>query len=415
MSPRPRAALLLAAAALTALFLPATFAVLATVAIAVLVFVDAWLARQPPRVERTVPEAVSRGIPTEIVVEAAHPHASQVLLRQPAPPDLRVEPVVATGRLAGRLTAARRGRHALGEAAVRVVGSLGLASWDHAAGGAAEVLVYPDLVTARSIRMAVRHGRFRDPARRSRGPLGLGTEFESIRDYLPDDDIRHVNWRATARVGRPMSNQYRIEQDRDVICVVDQGRLMAAPLGDRTRIDAAVDAVTAVALVADEVGDRSGVVVFDDGVRRNLAPRRAGGPAVVRAIFDLEAGSVEADYELAFRTVGRRKRALVILFTDLLDPSAGRALVGAMPVLARRHAVVVAVAEDTDVAAILEAPPDAPADVYRMAVALDVIAAARQVAARLRSAGAEVVTAPPAELGAACVAAYLRAKARARL
>src|SRR5437764_1031252 len=78
--------------------------------------------------------------------------------------------------------------------------------------------------------LAVRQGRFRDAGQRSRGPLGLGLEFESVRDYLPDDDIRQVNWRATARLGRPMSNQHRVEQDRDVLCVVDAGRLMGAPL-----------------------------------------------------------------------------------------------------------------------------------------------------------------------------------------
>ena len=101
------------------------------------------------------------------------------------------------------------------------------------AGEAHELLVYPDLPAARRLALAVRPGRFRESGERSRGPLGLGTEFESIRDYLPDDDIRQVNWPATVRMGRPMSNQYRVEQDRDVICVLDCGRLMAAPLERR--------------------------------------------------------------------------------------------------------------------------------------------------------------------------------------
>ncbi len=415
MSPTSRAALLLAGTALSALVIPVPVAGLIAVALAGLMLVDAWLARARPTVERVLPDAVSRGIPTEFTIGATHPYASAVKLRQPAPPDIAVTPGTAVDRMEGRLTARHRGRHPLAPVATRSTGPLRLASWDRAAGEEAEVLVYPDLVSARRIRMAVRHGRFRDPSRRSRGPLGLGTEFESIRDYLPDDDVRHVNWRATARTGRPMSNQYRIEQDRDVLCVVDKGRLMAAPLGDRTRIDAAVDAVTAVALVADEVGDRCGVVAFDDQVRRNLAPRRGAGPGVVRAIFDLEAAPVESDYELAFRMVARRKRALVMLFTDLLEPSAAQALLSAIPVLVRRHAVVVAAADDTEVTRILERKPEAAADVYHMAVALDVVQASRTVARRLVAAGADVVTAGPAELGQACVAAYLRAKERARL
>jgi uncharacterized protein (DUF58 family) len=260
----------------------------------------------------------------------------------------------------------------------------------------------------------VRRGRFRLEGR-ARGPLGLGTEFESIRDYLPDDDVRQVNWRATARLGRPMSNQYRIEQDREVICVVDTGRLMAAPLGDRTRLDAAVDAVTAIAAVADEVGDRCGVVAFDSTVSRVVEPRRKGSRAVIRAVFDLEPRSVDSDYELAFHAVRASKRAYVLVLTDLLEEAAARPLVDAMPVLTRTHAVAVASATDTDLAEIVATEPHAAVDVYAQAVALEVLAARARVAAQLRGSGANVLDAPPDRLAAACVAAYLRAKSRARL
>jgi uncharacterized protein (DUF58 family) len=263
--------------------------------------------------------------------------------------------------------------------------------------------------------LAVRQGRFRDPGRLTRGPLGLGTDFESIRDYLPDDDIRQVNWRATARLGRPMSNQYRVEQDRDVVCLLDTGRLMAAPLGDRTRLDATVDAATAVALVADEVGDRAGVIAFDAQVRRRLPPARGGGDAVVRAVFDVEPTMVDSDYELAFRAVGTGKRAFVLVLTDLLEESAAQPLVDAMPVLARRHAVVVGSVADPDLEQMVHTPPRSPADVYAAAVALDVLDARARVAAQLRRAGADVVEARPDLLPNACVGAYLRAKARARL
>jgi uncharacterized protein (DUF58 family) len=294
-------------------------------------------------------------------------------------------------------------------------GPLGLAAWYRRGGEPAEVLVYPDLPAAWRLVLAVRQGRFRDPGRLTRGPLGLGTDFESIRDYLPDDDIRQVNWRATARLGRPMSNQYRVEQDRDVVCMLDAGRLMAAPLGDRTRLDATVDAATAVALVADEVGDRAGVIAFDDRVCRRLPPARGGGDAVVRAVFDVEPTMVDSDYELAFRAVGSGKRAFVLVLTDLLEEAAAQPLLDAMPVLARRHAVAVAGVTDPDLEQMVHAPPKSPADVYTAAVALDVLDARARVAAQLRRAGADVVEARPDLLPNACVGAYLRAKARARV
>jgi uncharacterized protein (DUF58 family) len=309
----------------------------------------------------------------------------------------------------------RRGRHLLPGVAARAVGPLGLGAWYHAAGEDRELRVYPDMPTARRLALAVRQGRFREQGMLPRGPLGLGTEFESVRDYLPDDDIRQVNWRATARLGRPMSNEYRLERDREVLCLVDAGRLMAAPLADRTRLDAAVDAAVAVALVADAVGDRCGAVAFDSEVRLSLPPRRAGAEAVVEALFDLEPRPVESAYELAFQRIGASKRSLVIVLTDLLDEAAARSLVGAVPVLARRHAVVVASCVDPDLDQIVRTKPTQPADVYAAAAALDVLDERAVVTARLRRAGAEVVEAAPDALGAACVRVYLQAKARARL
>ena len=409
-----RAALLFGACALAALASPAV-ALFAAVAVAAAFVVDAILSRTRPIVRRHLPGALARGVAASLRLDAEPVGAGTLRLRQPLVPDVAVEPAEADGHLDARIRAGRRGRHTLPSPAARVRGPLGLAAWYRRGGEPDEVLVYPDLPAAWRLVLAVRQGRFRDPGRLTRGPLGLGTDFESIRDYLPDDDIRQVNWRATARMGRPMSNQYRVEQDRDVVCMLDVGRLMAAPLGDRTRLDATVDAATAVALVADEVGDRAGVIAFDDRVRRRLPPARGGGDAVVRAIFDVEPTMVDSDYELAFRAVGSGKRAFVLVLTDLLEEAAAQPLLDAMPVLARRHAVVVAGVTDPDLEQMVHTPPRAPADVYAAAVALDVLDARARVAAQLRRAGADVVEARPDLLPSACVGAYLRAKARARL
>src|SRR3954451_15766943 len=212
-----------------------------------------------------------------------------------------------------------------------------------------------------------------------------------------------------------MSNDYRLERDREIVCLVDAGRLMSAPLGDGTRLDAAVDAAVAVALVADAVGDRCGVVAFDDEIRRRLAPRRAGGERVVQALYDIEPRPAESDYELAFHAVEGSKRSLVILLTDLLDEAAARSLVDAVPVLARRHAVLVASSTDPDLEALVRTEPARASDAYAAVAVLDLLDERNAVTARLRGAGAETVEAKASALGAACVRAYLRAKARARL
>jgi len=415
VSPAPRAAAVLALVALAALLVGPLLAALAAVALVAATVADALAVRSPPTVARRVAPILARGVPVPFAVVLGREGGGTDRVRQPVPPDLALAPPEDDRGLASTLTPLRRGRHVLEPVAVRSEGPLGLGRWHHRPGEAAEVFVYPDLPAARRLALAVRQGRFRDAGRVTRGPLGLGTDFESIRDYQPDDDVRQVNWPASLRQGRPMSNQYRVEQDREVMVLLDTGRLMAAPLGDRTRLDAAVDAAVAVALVADELGDRCGLLAFDGELRRHLAPRRAGADAIVRALVELEPRPQEPDYELAFRAVQGTKRSLVLVLCDLLDEAAARPLVDAVPVLARGHAVVVASAQDPDLEQLLRTPPERPRDVYATGVALDVLAARARVARRLERAGARVVEAAAAGLGAACVRAYLQAKARARL
>ena len=244
---------------------------------------------------------------------------------------------------------------------------------------------------------------------------GLGTDFESVREWTPDDDVRHVNWTATQRLGRPMTNQYRLEQARELVFLLDTGRLMAAPLGNRSRLDAALDAVAAVALAADELGDHCGVVAFDSEVRVQLRPRRAGGRELVRALFDLQPRPLDSDYEQAFRRVAGGRRSLVLVLCDLFDDAAASALIDAVPVLSRRHAVLTATVTDPDLERILRTAPERSGDVYAAAAALDLLDARARAAALLRRSGARVVEAAPNAFAAACVQAYLAAKASLRL
>ncbi len=275
--------------------------------------------------------------------------------------------------------------------------------------------MYPDLVGARRLARAAREGRLLDSRRRPRGAIGLGTEFDAIREWTPEDDVRHINWAATQRLGRPMTNQYRLEQAREVVFLLDTGRLMAAPLPGGSRLDLAMDALTAVGLAADELGDHCGAIAFDSSVRAELRPRRGGGREIVTTLFDLQPRLQDSDYEQAFRRVAGQRRAHVLLFCDLFDEGAARALIGAVPVLARRHALIVASVADPELSEILEAAETDPRRRFEAAVASELLADRARAAAELRRHGAWVVEAPPSRFAAACVGAYLRAKSRLRL
>jgi uncharacterized protein (DUF58 family) len=415
MSPTPRAALALAVIALSALVVPPWVAGLAALALVGATVTDALFVRARPGIERRAPEILSRGVAEPLEVHARSPAARAVTVRQATPPDIGLDPAESAAPLRADATAMRRGRHRLPAAAARIEGPLGLAAWYRDGAGESDVEVFPDLPAARRLVAGIRQARFREQGLRGRGPLGLGTEFEAIREYSPDDDVRQVNWLATARLGRPMSNEYRLEQDRDVVALIDCGRLMAAPVGSATLLDLALDALTALAAVADELGDRFGAIAFDDELRHRLPPRRGGGARAVRALYDLEPTGLDSDYARGFRAVEGSKRAFVVVFTDLLEQIAARPLLEAVPVLARRHAVAVAAPADPDLNRMVEAGDDEGLALYRAAVAADVLAARRTVATRLRHVGADVVEADPDKLGAACVRAYLRAKSRARI
>ncbi len=410
MTPTPRAAAALAALGLAALVLPPALSVALALALAAAVAADAWSVRRAPSLDRSCPPTISRGASVPLRVRAAEV-GHTVALRQPPGPFLRVERGEGSGLLDAFLVGTRRGRYVLPGVASASLGPLGLARVHHRSGPDTEIRVVTDVAGARRLILRLRRTRAGAASGRALGPLGLGTAFESVRDYTTTDDIRQINWRASARLGRPMSNQYRIEQDREVMCVVDCGRLMSAPLGERTLLDIALDSVTAVALAADEFGDRFGTIVFDDAVRRMLPARHRGGAVAIDAIFDLQPRLVDSDFESAFVRVSHSHRSLVFVFTDLLDQTAARSLLSGVSMLARRHAIYVVTAADPSLAAFAAAT-ERPAAAL---AALDVLAVRRQAALTLKRLGAQVLEAQPEQLAAHCLDAYLSAKLRGRL
>jgi uncharacterized protein (DUF58 family) len=367
------------------------------------------------RMGRTTLPVLARqvGHPCSIVTEILGGQVAR--LRQPVPPELAIDPAeTEQGSLSAQIVGVHRGVHRLPAPVVRVSGPLGLGTCDHTTESGVVVTVFPDLPRARRLAVLRRQGHAREEGR-IRSRLGLGTEFESIREYSPDDDIRQVNWLATARIGRPMTNQYRIDDNRDLLCLVDSGRLMVSPVAGATRLDIALDALAVLAAAADDAGDRVGAVAFAGDVLRQLEPRRRGAEQVVRALFDLEPSEIESDYDRAFQSVAGRKRALVALFTDLVDAAAARTLLSVLPVLARRHVVMVVSCADLDLQAAVTAEPNDLRDVLRASVSLDLLAARRRTIGLLQRMGAVVVEADPTSLGPACATAYAGIKSAGRL
>jgi uncharacterized protein (DUF58 family) len=385
--------------------------------IALISIIDATKLRGDLDVDVTVPSRLVRGSTYDFVVEPRNIDAARrrCVVRQAMPPGVELSPSEGRGLLRASVRATHRGHVQFPPAAVRLDGPLHFVRRTLLFPNSQGVAVVPDVPAATRLAHAARRRESVSLVGFTRGAIGLGTDFESVREYVEDDDFRRINWSATLRAGHPMTNEYRQDQDRQILCVVDCGRLMGSPVANRTRLDAAVDAALAVAAVADVVGDRCGLVCFDDEIRQNLFPRRSGARAFLTAISDVDVKYVESRYDLVFSELAHRKRSLLVLFTDLFDEAAGAALLEALPVLARRHAVLIASCLDPDLVEIASAEVATARDAYAAVVALGLIDAQTMLTASLRRAGAEILTTEPDRLSEGCVRGYLQMKAKARL
>lgn len=247
---------------------------------------------------------------------------------------------------------------------------------------------------------------------------GQGTEFDALREYVPGDDVRSIDWRGTARSAEVLVRTWRPERDRRVLCVLDTGRTAAARIGDEPRLDAALDACLLLAAVASRGGDQVDLLAADTEVR--TAVRGAGAasllPRFADALAPLTPALVETDFELVTGEILRteRKRSLVVLFTELAPGALVEGLLPVLPMLTDRHTVLLAATHD-DTLDRLTARHDVLADVYAAAAAERALAERRRIADALRRSGVVVVDAAATEFAGTVTDVYLDLKASGRL
>lgn len=318
--------------------------------------------------------------------------------------------------LAYRVTPARRGRYAFGDTFVRIYGPFGLAVRQIRYPAAAPVKVYPNLLDMRRYDIALRRERALPAGRRAARIRGNGTDFESLRDYTPDDDFRAVDWKATARRGRLTARQYQEEKSQNITLVLDCGRIMGPVVGGLTRLDHSINAAVMIAHAASIKGDRVGMMAFDDGIRAFLPPRpgRSQALRMLGLAYDLQDAEGDSDYARAASYLSSRcgRRGLVLLFTDLVDPESSAPLIGQIARMSRKHLCVCACISDPAVQEAATNPARSLEDAYTAAAARQVIQARKAAAAAAAAAGAIVVDVPPSGLTPAVVNAYLDIKAR---
>ncbi len=398
--------------------------------VAVLAVIDALLVGGPWRLEvaRRLPAAVTLGESATVAwdLRGSRRWPQRVDLADDLPPSLgAVRRVSATVRLDRTTTVGtplqptRRATHRPDEVVVRVAGPLRLVARQHARSVPGRIDVLPAFPSRRDAELRITDRRVLEAGVRSARLVGAGTEFESLRDYTPDDQVRRVDWSATARAGKPIVRTYRVERNQTVQVVLDTGRHSAGLVAGTTRLEHLMDAALAVTTVATGVGDKVGFQAFATDVHLAISPSgdRRQRSRVASAMAGLEPLLVESDYGAAFTdiVVRQRRRALLVVLTDLSSEALVDTLVPALPVLLASHLVVVGAVVDPEVTGWIDQPGASVDDAYLAAGAATLQRARRRTARLLTQRGAIVVDEPPDRLAGRLMDTYLDLKARGRL
>jgi uncharacterized protein (DUF58 family) len=325
-----------------------------------------------------------------------------------------------TRELTGSVRGLARGEAELGDIAIRVRSPYGLVTRTLRYARSDRVLIAPSLAGVRRFRWLAVHHRLAAAGVRDARRRGDGRTFANLREYAVGDDPRHIDWKASAKRGRPITREFTVEQSQSVYLLVDAGRSMTQLAGGYPRFEYALSSALVLADVATTAGDRVGAMVFDDEIRAMVPAQRGlvALRALRTALIPLQPSLVEPDYAAAFRALAgrQRKRALLVMLTDVIDARAARSLIGHLTKGASRHlAVVVALRNETIVQAARLPVDDSVRSLYSSAAAGELLTERAVALQRMRDAGVIVLDVAPDAMAAAVVNQYLELKARGAL
>jgi uncharacterized protein (DUF58 family) len=398
----------------------------------IVAILDARLSRLPAglRIWREFGGRFAMAAETEvrIQIQNASKRAVSLILKDEYPPQM-----ILNGAREGRLdveahnsatviysvTPPRRGRFEFGYTAVRFRSRLKLVWCDTRASEPVTVKVYPNMRRAREAELKALGARSVVSSHRKTSWRGEGREFESMRDYVRGDELRHISWTTTARRGKLTTRQYQIERDQTILIALDAGRLMTARIEQETKLDSAVHATLALFSAAARAGDNAGLVVFGRRIKSYLPPSRGRDhiEAALEALYAVEPEMIEPSYPHAFEFIAAnsKRRALVILLTDLVDEEGSKELLTSLHLLRPRHLPLVVTIADRDLKAVVRETPSTVRGVFTQSVAEEIIHHREAALRMVESLGGLALDVTAAALAPALLETYLRVKERGLL
>jgi uncharacterized protein (DUF58 family) len=334
--------------------------------------------------------------------------------------DARLVPAASGSELSSdgrtmRLAAVRRGSATIDALWLRWPGILGLVWRQKRIDLERKIAVLPDVrpVRAEALRLFRRDASIGEIVQVD---TGAGGEFQALAEFRQGMDRRAIDWKASARHGGLIAKEYRTERNNEIVFAIDAGRLMCEPVEGVPRIDRAISAALTAAFVALRLGDKVSLFGFD------ARPRISSGAVSGVASFatfqglaaELDYSNEETNFTLALTTLGSqlKRRSLVLVFTDFVDPTSAELMLRNVGRLAERHLVLFILMHDVELEALANAAPERSADVSRAVIAGSMLRERRIVVARLRRLGVHIVEAHHDRVGTELVNAYLGLKRR---
>lgn len=348
----------------------------------------------------------------------------RVAVRDDYPSSFRVDLEELRARLAPHareslrycVTPDRRGRFGFEAIHLRIEGLLSLGAIIVSYDAAQHARVYPNLRGPRRYELAARLGALRSVGIRAVRRPGGGGEFEQLREYVPGDSYRDLDWKATAKRRRPVTRVQGQEQSQTVILALDAGRMMATALDQLTKLDHAIHAALLLAYVALRSGDKVGLIVFAEQVLSFLPPRRGHAQyrRILEALCAIEARPSYVDFPRLAEFVRARipRRSLLVIFSDLLDEAQALPLCQQAPLLRRKHLLLCASMTDPVAESLAHARAVNDAQAYQRAAAAALLEDRDAIKLHIRKSGIGLVEAPATELAIAAVNRYLEIKSK---
>ena len=364
----------------------------------------------------TVRIASRAGRPMTLIVKDEYPPKMELLGTREA--SLLVAPLHSAG-WSYELLPTARGDYEFGDTVVRFQAPMGLAWKQISYPTSTKVRVYPDIEEAKKNELYAHRHRELTPGRRRSRIRGHGGEFESLRDFVMGDEVRHIAWSASGRRGKLITRQYTIERSQNILVMLDAGRLMTARVGTLTKLDHAINATLSIAYVAASGGDNVGLLTFSRRVISFLPPRRGHDQInrVMEALYNVEPQMIEPSYARAFSFLGANwhRRSLVVILTDLVDRDASAELLEHTSKLVPRHLPLIVTIADSDLRSLVRARPVSSSDVYSQSVAEDILRQREEALSRIHQLGGLALDVPAGRLSFELVNKYLDVKDRGLL